>query len=113
MVVVGIGVCLNKLQMNSKAELLREVPIHVILRSILDSSSLDEVHHKVQSQSTGKASATLVGNSQGQFLHFEFATDRLFHAKAKGEHNEIAYRTNHCIMYISNQTVFFYPYIYY
>jgi isopenicillin-N N-acyltransferase-like protein len=66
----GLGVCLNILTTDQHLE---GVPVHLLLRAILDSNSMDEVEALLREHSGGKASHILVGDSRGRCLSVEFA----------------------------------------
>ncbi len=88
----SIGVCLNFLPTLDK---LNAIPIHIMLRAILDCSSLQEVKKTVQQHATGKASFILAADSKGQSLQMEFATNKVTFLP----HKEIQFHTNH---YVNN-----------
>jgi len=71
----GLGVALNLLECPAK---LDGVPIHIMLRAVLDCSSLAEVQSVVVKNSFGKASNILIGDASGQSLDVEFAGKDLF-----------------------------------
>ena len=66
----GIGVCLNILQANTR---LRGLPIHLLLRAILDCKDISSVRGLVDANRVGKASHILVGNAVGDCLSVEFS----------------------------------------
>jgi len=69
----GIGVCLNILRIKGR---LDGLPVHVLLRAILDSQSIDEAKIAVEKAGHGKASNILVGDQHGNCFDIEFARDR-------------------------------------
>jgi len=71
----GLGVALNLLECPAK---LDGVPVHIMLRAILDCSSLAEVQSVIVRNANGKASNILVGDAFGQSLDVEFAGNDLF-----------------------------------
>jgi len=71
----GIGACLNILRINKP---LNGVPIHIVLRSILESRTLEEAKAAVQKSGHGKASNILFGDRAGNFYDVEFAGDESF-----------------------------------
>lgn len=85
----GMGVCLNILRAFSK---LDGLPVHILLRSILDSKTLDEARGKVQAANGGKASNILVGDQQGKCFDMEFAEDESF----------LIYPENHCLIHTNH-----------
>lgn len=73
----GIGTCLNLLRIG---QLSVGVPVHIMLRAILDSRSIAEARQVVERATGGKASNILVGDGQGNCFAAEFAGERvLFH----------------------------------
>jgi isopenicillin-N N-acyltransferase like protein len=54
----GVGVCLNAIRANVKSD---GVPIHLGLRRILDSNSLDEALSQVENQQMGSSANFLIG----------------------------------------------------
>ncbi|MBS3168969.1 peptidase C45 [Candidatus Woesearchaeota archaeon] len=71
----GIGVTLNLLECPAK---LDGVPIHVLLRAILDCSSLSEAQSVILCAPDGKASNVLIADASGNSLDIEFAGKDLF-----------------------------------
>jgi len=66
----GLGVCLNILTLNDR---LDGVPIHVMLRAILDCKSADEAATALSRAPTGKASNVIVADATGHCFDMEFA----------------------------------------
>ena len=85
----GIGVCLNILHCGKK---LDGIPIHIILRAILDSKSLPEAKRMINRAWPGKSSNVLIGDSRGNYSDFEFAADKIFELGSK---KPIFVHTNH------------------
>ncbi len=71
----GIGTCLNILRINQP---LNGVPIHIVLRSILESQTLENAKLAIQKSGYGKASNILCGDASGNFCDIEFAGDDKF-----------------------------------
>ena len=71
----GIGTCLNLLR---TGPLDVGVPVHIVLRAILDSRSIEEARTVVTRAGGGKASNILAGNDGGQCLDVEFAGEQHF-----------------------------------
>ena len=71
----GIGVTLNLLKSNKEQY---GVPIHVILRIILQSESIRDVLNRLEPVKLGKSSNVIIGTDQGKFLDIEFCGDRIF-----------------------------------
>lgn len=84
----GLGVCLNIL---SCAKPTRGVPIHILLRAILDSSSQAEACRWIQQAGQGRASNILLGFDNGESIDIEFAGDEQFELKQK----QVQLHTNH------------------
>jgi isopenicillin-N N-acyltransferase-like protein len=85
----GLGVCLNILRIDG---LLNGVPVHVVLRALLDSTTLKEARHRLKRAGAGKASNILVGSGQGECLDLEFAGDEVFELHPE---TEVMIHTNH------------------
>jgi isopenicillin-N N-acyltransferase-like protein len=66
----GLGVCLNILKTPQR---LHGLPVHVLLRALLDCSSMTEARQLVNLVSVGKASHVLVGDASGDVLSVEFS----------------------------------------
>jgi isopenicillin-N N-acyltransferase-like protein len=66
----GLGVCLNILKTHSR---LLGLPVHVLLRAILDCRSMGEVRSLLERTRVGKASHVLIGSAGGECLGTEFA----------------------------------------
>jgi len=85
----GIGACLNMLLINKP---LNGVPIHIVLRSILESHTLEEAKMAIQKSGCGKASNILFGDREGNFNFIEFAGDERFLKQSKAQ---FMIHTNH------------------
>ncbi len=83
----GLGVTLNFLHVENK---LLGVPIHIVLRAILECKTIDEVREIVKKSGLKKASNIIVGTTNG-FMNLEFAYDKLY--VSDGKHNFT--HTNH------------------
>ncbi len=75
----GLGVCLNILTLGRE---LGGVPIHVLLRGILDCTSIDQARALIERAGSGKSSNVLVGNASGDCFDSEFAGDEVFTHRA-------------------------------
>jgi isopenicillin-N N-acyltransferase-like protein len=62
----GLGVCLNILKTDSK---LRGLPVHVLLRAVLDCRSMAEARDLLDSNRVGKASHVLIGAADSLSLN--------------------------------------------
>lgn len=90
----GIGVCLNFLDSGQVCE---GVPVHIILRAILESPTIEEVTQLIQPFKEGKSTNILIGDSQGECLDFEFANQQIFQPKTD---SKVFLHTNH---YLDNE----------
>ena len=71
----GIGACLNILLIDKP---LNGVPVHIVLRAVLESQTLDEAKMVIKRSGYGKASNILFGDRKGNFNYVEFAGDESF-----------------------------------
>lgn len=72
----GVGVCLNILTLGKK--LTDGVPIHILIRSILDCHDATEARMKCQLNFNGKSSNIMVADKNGECFSMEFAGDQKF-----------------------------------
>jgi isopenicillin-N N-acyltransferase-like protein len=72
----GVGVCLNFMTIENFQPF--GVPLHVLLRSILDSKSADEAHLKIAPHLPGKAGNIIIANGSGDVVDLELAGDQFF-----------------------------------
>jgi isopenicillin-N N-acyltransferase-like protein len=75
----GLGVCLNILTLGCK---LDGVPIHIMLRAILDCQSTREAIDVINKAPFGKSSNILVADRSGQCFDKEFAGDEMLTPEA-------------------------------
>ena len=87
----GLGVCFNYLTANRR---LNGVPIHILLRSLLDSNSFEEAKENISRAGLGRAGNVLVGDFKGNYLDIEFHGDEVFDL---GNDKDIMFHTNHYI----------------
>jgi isopenicillin-N N-acyltransferase-like protein len=85
----GLGVCLNYL---IDPEIRRGLPIHILMRAILDSGSLVEAKHCMDAAGTGRSGNLLIGAADGGALAVEFRTAASYELPADGE---VYLHTNH------------------
>ena len=85
----GLGVCLNLLMINQK---LTGVPIHILLRSVLDSETITDAKNQLKKAGLGQASSILIGTGIGECLNLEFAGDELFYLEPD---QQVLIHTNH------------------
>ncbi len=75
----GLGVCLNILTLKRH---LGGLPIHVMLRAILDCKSIAEAIAVIARAATGKSSNVIVADGMGACFATEFADDETFQPNA-------------------------------
>lgn len=92
----GLGVCLNILTLGKPLE---GVPIHVMLRAILDCRSSDEAASVIDSAPLGKSSNVIVADRSGTSFDREFAGDETFLPETHGGHHV---HTNHYLGKVIN-----------
>lgn len=85
----GIGVCLNILLIDKP---LNGVPVHILLRSILESRNIAGARKAILKAGFGKASNILFGDKSGKFNYIEFAGDESFTRKSR---SHFMIHTNH------------------
>jgi len=85
----GIGTCLNILLVDKP---LNGVPIHIVLRAILDTRTIEEAKAVIRKAGCGKASNILFGDHKGDFYYVEFAGDETCLRKSK---DQCTIHTNH------------------
>ena len=85
----GVGVCLNILNSGKKQA---GIPVHVLLRLVLDSHSQEEAMMNLWKHRFGKSSNFLIGDSSGNSQNIEFAGDAMFTLSYQ---NEPVFHTNH------------------
>ncbi|MCB0355118.1 MAG: hypothetical protein KDD64_16415 [Bdellovibrionales bacterium] len=85
----GIGVCLNILPGEGECD---GVPVHVLLRAVLESTSLEEAREKILNARHGTASSVLVGNDKGEGFCAEIFGSEVRFQDVRGEP---LIRTNH------------------
>ncbi|MFX0207079.1 MAG: C45 family autoproteolytic acyltransferase/hydrolase [Candidatus Hodarchaeota archaeon] len=88
----GIGVCLNFLD---SGQVCKGVPIHILLRSILDSLSIDEAVKRIEPFKEGKSANILIGDAQGGLIDFEFANQQIYEPKSD---SKVFLHTNHYLL---------------
>jgi len=87
----GLGVCLNFLVSSHE---LNGVPVHVLLRAILECRSIEEARARIKESGLGKSSHFLVGDASGQCFGTEFAAGTCVEIEAQ---QGVLVHTNHCI----------------
>ena len=72
----GVGVCLNFMSIENYAP--EGIPLHVLLRAILESKNLGAARSVVTSNLTGKVCNLLIADKNGQMEDFEIAGTEFF-----------------------------------
>lgn len=85
----GIGVCLNILTLGQKQDGL---PVHIVLRALLDCGSYSAAKSLLQQQGKGKASNIIVADGNCNGVDIEFCGDRFFLLKPEKDY---LLHTNH------------------
>ena len=85
----GVGVCLNFLDSGKSTH---GVPIHLILRKVLESSTIGQALKSIDPFMSGKSANILIGDSEGKFVDLEFANDQIYRPWTE---NDIFIHTNH------------------
>jgi isopenicillin-N N-acyltransferase-like protein len=88
----GIGACLNFLDCGQQT---KGVPIHILLRAILESDSLKEVKKIIKSSSPGKSANLLIADSSGNSIDIEYANNDVYYPDTE---EEVFIHTNHYLM---------------
>jgi len=70
----GVGVCLNFVNYSKPAT---GVPIHILLRSVLDSSSVEEAATKIRKYGFSTNGNILIADKRGDYVNFELSSDHL------------------------------------
>ena len=85
----GLGVCLNYL---TDPEDRRGLPIHILMRAILDSASLADAQQRIEAAGTGRSGNLLIGAADGDALSIEFRNAANYVLPADGD---VYLHTNH------------------
>ena len=85
----GLGVCFNFLPI---AKPTNGVPVHILLRAVLDSGSLAQARAVIDRAGNGRSANVLVADRDGQRFDFEFAGDECFELP---DDEEVLAHTNH------------------
>ncbi|HIJ56100.1 MAG TPA: hypothetical protein HPQ03_08235 [Deltaproteobacteria bacterium] len=97
----GVGVCLNFMTIENYQPY--GVPLHVLLRTILDSKSLREAQSLITSQLPGKVGNILISNGNGEILDIELAGDEYFSIPVE----DLFVHTNHFLSKIDYDLMLF------
>lgn len=85
----GVGVCFNFLHINRPTN---GVPIHILLRAILECSSIDAVRKTISRAGTGRSANILVADKSGARFDMEFAATEQIEVEDPGD---VIAHTNH------------------
>jgi isopenicillin-N N-acyltransferase-like protein len=85
----GIGVCLNYLHIEKES---LGVPVHILLRNILESRTIEAAVRNIDQSDKGTASNILIGDKNGNYLDLELAIEKVFFYPTK---DSIFIHTNH------------------
>ncbi len=70
-----LGVCLNILTLG---KVLNGLPVHIVLRAILDSKSINQAESLLAQHSSGKASNIIVADASGNGFDVEFCGEKSY-----------------------------------
>ena len=98
---LGIGVCLNFMTIEDYQP--SGVPLHVLLRSILDSRSVDEAQSLIRPHLPGKVGNILISNGDGDTVNLELAGNRFFSLPV----DDLFVHTNHFLTEIDSDLMLF------
>ncbi len=90
----GVGVCLNFL---NSGQICKGVPVHIILRSILESPDLKKATKLIEPVKEGKSANILIGDAHGEYIDFEFANQQVYQSQ---DDSKVFLHTNH---YLKNK----------
>ena len=85
----GLGVCLNFLRVDEE---LNGLPIHIILRAMLDSKSIEEAKDLAKNVGKGRSGNILIGDKNGKYQDIEFGGSEIYLLDAENNH---LIHTNH------------------
>ena len=97
----GLGVCLNFMTIENYEP--SGIPLHVILRSILDSKSMAEAQSLIFPHLSGKVGNILISNGMGETVDLELAGDEFFTLPV----DDIFVHTNHFLTKIDYDLMLF------
>jgi isopenicillin-N N-acyltransferase-like protein len=97
----GLGVCLNFMEIKNYQPY--GVPLHVLLRSILDSKGLKEALSLIEPHLTGKVGNIIILDSHGAIEDIELAGDEYFSVPVEDRF----VHTNHFLARVENDPLFF------
>jgi len=79
----GLGVCLNFLHIDEE---LNGLPIHIILRAMLDSKSIEEAKDLAKNVGKGRSGNILMGDKNGKYQDIEFGGSEVYLLDAENNH---------------------------
>jgi len=97
----GLGVCLNFMTIENYQPY--GVPLHVLLRTILDCTSLDEALFFLENQMKGKIGNILMADANGKLVDIELAGDEYFFLPVE----DLFVHTNHFLTRIDYDLLLF------
>ena len=97
----GIGVCLNFMTIENYQTF--GVPLHVLLRSILDSKSVHEAQTLIQPHLRGKVGNIVISNGTGDAVDLELGGDEFFSIPV----DDLFVHTNHFLTKIDYDLMLF------
>jgi isopenicillin-N N-acyltransferase-like protein len=97
----GVGVCLNFMTIDNYQP--SGVPLHVILRTILDSKSVNEAQSLIAPILRGKVGNILISNGHGEIVDLELAGDEYFSIPV----DDLFVHTNHFLTKIDYDLMLF------
>lgn len=88
----GIGVCLNILKCRASTG---GIPVHILLRKVLDSTSLSQGYHAITAAERATMSNILIADYSGRYVNVELAGNQLFTLNSNEvEVNNVVVHTN-------------------
>jgi isopenicillin-N N-acyltransferase-like protein len=88
----GIGVCLNILKCQASTG---GIPVHILLRKVLDSTSVNEAYHAIAAAERTTMSNILIADDSGKYVNLELAGNQLFTLDSNEvEVNNVVVHTN-------------------
>jgi len=97
----GLGVCLNFMTIENYQPY--GVPLHVLLRTILDCSSLEEALSLLEDEMKGKIGNILMADTQGKIVDIEMAGDEYFSLQV----DDLFVHTNHFLTKVDYDLLLF------
>jgi isopenicillin-N N-acyltransferase-like protein len=97
----GIGVCLNFMTIENYQP--HGIPLHVILRTILDSKSLNEARSMIEPHLRGKVGNIVISNGNGEIADMELGGDDFFSIPV----DDLFVHTNHFLTKVDYDLMLF------